>query len=312
MVATKSDQLLANRASTVRFSPALSGVRDDSLHLVTRWRPAIRIATLAGMNQALDAPLDRADLVVVLGRLLVGDAHVEAELLHLVGMALLGIAWDAEIIVVTGGAVVPGFHTLRAGVAVVNKLVLVLGVQLVQQRHRRILCPPKAGELKVLFPSHCQEGIATVHELARHERIGVHDRAEVGRALSRVQPDGEEHLLVLFHGGKHFGRQIAAAILRGLFGTALPLGQILLLFLLILFLATLLAIAGCLWIAHAVLVASVIVGLGLGGRLALLLLQLLLSGLLLLLEFPNILLEHVRPEVALEVGQLRRRLEVIL
>jgi hypothetical protein len=46
-------------------------VRDDPLHLVARGRAAVGVATLAGVNQTLDATRDRVLPVVVRVRLAV-------------------------------------------------------------------------------------------------------------------------------------------------------------------------------------------------------------------------------------------------
>ena len=69
----------------------------------------------------------------------------------------------------------------------------------------------------------------------RHLGVRIHDGVETGRRLGAVQPDGEEHLLVLLHGGKDLAVQVVGALVRLLLaGLALGVG---LLFLLILFVA---------------------------------------------------------------------------
>ena len=52
--------------------------------------------------------------------------QIKAQLLHLVGVAVLLVAGHAEVKVVADGAVVAGLHRLLAGVAGVHKLVLAL------------------------------------------------------------------------------------------------------------------------------------------------------------------------------------------
>ena len=49
----------------------------------------------------------------------------------------------------------------------------------------------------------------------RHLRIRVCDRVEAGGRLGTVQPDGEEDLLVLLHGGEDLGVQVAGSLQSG-------------------------------------------------------------------------------------------------
>ena len=151
--------------------------------------------------------------------------EVESKLLHLVRVAVLAEALDAEVVVVADGAVVPRLHALRAVVARVDEFVLTLGVKLVQQHHRRVLGPPEGRKLEMLLSGHRQESVSPVHQVARHEAVRILDGREAGGRLGRVKPDGEEDFLVLLHGGEHLLREVAASTLRYLLLVVLPLGR---------------------------------------------------------------------------------------
>lgn len=58
MVAAQGDQLLANWTAAVGLAFARTRVRDDTLHLLTRWQPAVGIATLTCVNKRLNTALD--------------------------------------------------------------------------------------------------------------------------------------------------------------------------------------------------------------------------------------------------------------
>lgn len=58
MVATQSDELLADGAATIGFSLASFGVLNNAFHLLTGWQRAVGVSTLARMYQRLDAALD--------------------------------------------------------------------------------------------------------------------------------------------------------------------------------------------------------------------------------------------------------------
>ena len=131
MVATKRYELFTDGTSTVRLPLALLGVADHPLHLVAGRQAAVGVPALAGVHQRLDAPLDGQlpSLLRVGGRVggvAATSVQVEPELLHLVGMAVLLVASDAQVEVVTDRAVVPGLDRLDTSVAVVDKLVLAL------------------------------------------------------------------------------------------------------------------------------------------------------------------------------------------
>ena len=63
VIATQGDKLLANWAPTRRLPLTLSDMGHDSLHLFTRCRSAIGIATLGSMNQDWDTLLDSSGAV---------------------------------------------------------------------------------------------------------------------------------------------------------------------------------------------------------------------------------------------------------
>lgn len=83
---------------------------------------------------------------------------------------------DKESTYITDGTVVSGLHVVLAVVAGVDELVLALVVQLVQHAQRAELGAPHRRELKVLVAGHRQKGVAPVHEVTVHERIGILNR----------------------------------------------------------------------------------------------------------------------------------------
>jgi len=91
VVTTQRDELLADGAPAVGLSLALLGVRDDPLHLVARGRAAVGVATLAGVNQTLDAARDRVLPVVVRVRLAVRVACRNKIKLVLVNLKLVKV-----------------------------------------------------------------------------------------------------------------------------------------------------------------------------------------------------------------------------
>ena len=99
----------------------------------------------------MDTPLDGGQPVGI--SILVGvvgggvPAQVEAQFFHAVGVALPLETGHAEIEIVANRAMVTSFHTLGARVTGVDELVLVLGVQLVEERLGGEFAAPKAGEL---------------------------------------------------------------------------------------------------------------------------------------------------------------------
>ena len=84
------------------------------LHLVAARQPAVGVPALARVHQALDAALDtelpRLLRVAGGGSLTSSTVKIEAELLHLVGMAVLLVARHAQVKVVAYRAVIPGLH----------------------------------------------------------------------------------------------------------------------------------------------------------------------------------------------------------
>ena len=74
------------------------------------------------------------------------------------------------------GAVEACLHVVLAFVAGVDEAVLALVVQLHQHAHGAPQGPAQRAELQVLIPGQRQEGITAVHQVARHQRVGVRDR----------------------------------------------------------------------------------------------------------------------------------------
>ena len=96
MVAAEGDELFADGAAAVGLPLALLGVGHHPLHLVTAWQSAVGVSALAGVDEALYAPLD-AQLPRLLGvarrhRLPAAPVQVEAKLLHLVRVAVVLVA----------------------------------------------------------------------------------------------------------------------------------------------------------------------------------------------------------------------------
>ena len=68
-------------------------------------------------------------------------------------------------------------------------------MQLIEHGLRGGLCPSERGELPVLLPGHCQEGITPVHEVTRDEGVRVRGTAHWRAAhCRRLEQDHEEHL----------------------------------------------------------------------------------------------------------------------
>ena len=75
-------------------------------------QPAVGVSALAGVDEALDAPLD-AQLPRLLGVVRwhgLAPAPVKPKLLHLMGVAIVLVAGHTEVEVLADGAVVPGLH----------------------------------------------------------------------------------------------------------------------------------------------------------------------------------------------------------
>ena len=128
VVAAESNELLADGAAPVGLPLALLRVRHHPLHLVAAWQPAVGVSALAGVDQALDAPLD-AQLPRLLGVVRwhgLAPAPVKPKLLHLMGVAIVLVAGHTQVEVLANGAVVSRLYGLGARVAVVHKLVLAL------------------------------------------------------------------------------------------------------------------------------------------------------------------------------------------
>ena len=114
MIAAESDQLFADGAAAVGLALAGLGVAHHPLHLVAAGKPAVGVSALAGVDQALDAPLD-AQLPRLLGvarwhRLAPASVKVKPKLLHLMGVAVVLVASHTEVKVLADGAVVSRLH----------------------------------------------------------------------------------------------------------------------------------------------------------------------------------------------------------
>lgn len=125
---------------------------------------------------------------------------------------------------------ISSLHALGARITGVYKFVLALRMQLKQQGHCGVLAASKARKFIMPLPGHGQKGIPPVHQFTRHGGIGVGDGAEAGGRLGRVQPDGEEDVLVLLHGGVDLLGEVGGRRGRGLFRRGLSLGRRLFLF----------------------------------------------------------------------------------
>ena len=114
VVAAESNQLFTDGTTSVGLPLALLGVTDHPLHLVTARQTTVGVPALAGVHQALDAPLDTqlpGLLRVAGGRGVTARvSQIEAELLHFVRMSVLLVAANTEIKVFTDGAVVASLH----------------------------------------------------------------------------------------------------------------------------------------------------------------------------------------------------------
>ena len=132
MVAAQSNELLADGAATVGLALASLGVLHHTFHLLAGRQGAVGIAALAGVDQGLNAALN-AEAAGVPGALSGSGRCVvalvvqaQAQLLHLVFMALSVIAGDTQVVVLADGAVEACLHAGLALVAGVDEAVLAL------------------------------------------------------------------------------------------------------------------------------------------------------------------------------------------
>ena len=136
VVTAEGDQLFTDGAASVGLPLALLGVAHHPLHLVTARQSAVGVSALTRVHQALytalDAELPRLLRVAGGGSLASSAVKIEAELLHLVGVAVLLIARHAQVKVVTDCTVVPGLNGLGTGVAGVHKFILTLKENVLQ------------------------------------------------------------------------------------------------------------------------------------------------------------------------------------
>lgn len=103
VVAAQGNELFANRTSPVGLPLAVLRVRDDALHLLARRQTTIGIATLASVNERLDAALDGllASFLRIGLRTSVGwrraVVEIEAETLHVMLVADFVFAGETQI-----------------------------------------------------------------------------------------------------------------------------------------------------------------------------------------------------------------------
>ena len=114
MVAAESNQLFTDGTASVGLPLALLGVTDHPLHLRAAGQATVGVPALAGVHQALDAPLDTqlpGLLRVAGGRGVTARvSEIETKLLHFVRMSVLLVASNTEIKVFTDCAVVASLH----------------------------------------------------------------------------------------------------------------------------------------------------------------------------------------------------------
>lgn len=88
----------------------------------------------------------------------------------------VGVAFLAQIEVITHCTVIADLALLPASVAVVGELVRRRRVQFVEQRHRRELGATQRREFVVLITSEVEESITRVHEITLNQRVSIVDR----------------------------------------------------------------------------------------------------------------------------------------
>lgn len=134
MVATKGNELFAHWAASIGLALAALGMLNNPFHLLTRRQRAVCIATLAGMDQGLDATLD-AQTPRFLGalRLLFSLAialiiQAQAPFNHFMIMTLSVVAVNAKVIILTDCTMPPGFYMVLTLIASVDETILPLSV----------------------------------------------------------------------------------------------------------------------------------------------------------------------------------------
>lgn len=115
MVTAQGNELFANGTAAVGLAFTRSRMCHNSLHLLTRRQTTIGVATLARMNQRLDAALDgqfaRFLWIGLFGiRRRRTVVEIETQLFHFVVMAIFLVARNAQIKVVANGTVISRFH----------------------------------------------------------------------------------------------------------------------------------------------------------------------------------------------------------
>ena len=103
VITAQSNELFADRATTIGFALATFGVLDNTLHLLTGRERAVGVATLTSMDQGLNAALDAqaAALLWTLGGLptltVVVVVQTKTPLDHLMFVSLRVVTVDAQI-----------------------------------------------------------------------------------------------------------------------------------------------------------------------------------------------------------------------
>lgn len=202
VVPAEEYHLLANVALTV-FAFAFFGVLNDAFVTETTSIDAIRVATVDGVQQRLDAPLHRLlplqlridhRLAVRIRRVLIAvldDGRHRT--FHLVFMLRLGVVTLlAQIKIFAYCTMIADFALLPTRVAVVGELVRGGRVQFVEQSHGREPRATQRRELVVLVAREVQECIASVHEITLDQGIGIVNNRT--RRVRVTKSDDEECL----------------------------------------------------------------------------------------------------------------------
>lgn len=136
MVAAQSNELLADGTAAICLSLAAFCVLNNTLHFLARREGAVGVATLACMDQRLNAALyaETARVSWALGscRSLVVAVVVQSKtkLIHLVLMTFNIVTGDAQVVVLTDSAVEARLHMVFTLIAGIDEAILALVVQL--------------------------------------------------------------------------------------------------------------------------------------------------------------------------------------
>lgn len=103
-------------------------------------------------------------------------------------------------------------HSHPAVVAVVDKPVTPLSMELIQHGHGGVLCSSERGEFPVPLPRHSQKRVPPVHQVTRDEVVWVGGPWQGGRnGRGGCKENGEKHVPMLLHGLVHFGGEVIPA-----------------------------------------------------------------------------------------------------